>query len=96
MSQVKKKEKIDFNFLISTKLKLPYLQYDQSDSNALKLLQHWQENTPYDFEINWSSGMKNFTVILFGKNYGISYKGTNLRDAIVEAFKDLYLSEKKK
>lgn len=89
MSQTGKKaykEVLDFDHSISQLYGLPYKNYSQLDSEALKLLGLLSEQ---DHSLEFSSKTKEWTFIVYDEQglYGETNIGFTIRDSIVKFFK---------
>jgi len=87
---MKTTKKLDFNFRISQKLKLPYSTYSDKDSEALKLLESLKHSN--DFSLEWDSISQSYSLIVYINLFGQKFTDLTIRGVIVRAFRDLYLS----
>lgn len=83
-------KKLDFNFRISQKLGITYTQFSANDSDALKLLESLKDTN--DFSLEWDAASKEFSLIIFINLFGQKFTGYTIRQTIVTAFSEIYLS----
>jgi hypothetical protein len=87
-------KKTDFDFRISQKLGLTYCLYSKKDSDALVLLESLQSE--HDYSLEWDSQTKKYSLIIYINIIGQKFSESTIREVIVKAFTELYLSGDKK
>lgn len=87
-------KKTDFDFRISQKLRITYSLYSKKDSEALVLLESLQSK--HDYSIEWDSQSKKYSLIIYINIIGQRFTEPTIREVIVKAFTELYLSGDKK